>query len=184
MRARNHDAVTQDFDDERNWHKFAARFSQFKVRFVGLFLGDSRAFLHDIERPLTAAASGLSPKSKSSRRTLDLPQELARELKIWKLKCPPSEDDLVFATIEGKPLHRKLAMQILDRAITAAEVKRLTLHKLRHTFASLLISRNVPITKVSRLLGHRDSVITLKVYAHFIEDKKNDVQDLASSILS
>jgi hypothetical protein len=30
----------------------------------------------------------------------------------------------------------------------------------------------------------RDSVITLKVYARFVEDKKNDVQELASIILS
>ena len=32
------------------------------------------------------------------------------------------------------------------------------------------------------LLGHRDSVITLKTYTHFVEDKKNDVQELASNI--
>jgi integrase len=76
-------------------------------------------------------------------------------------------------------------MQILDDAITGAEMKkRLTLHKLPHTFASLLLSRGVPIPKVSKLLGHRDSVITLRVYAHFIEDKKNDMQDLATSIFS
>jgi integrase len=125
-----------------------------------------------------------APKSKRSRRTVDLPQELAHELKVWKLKCPPSENDLVFATLEGKPLHRKAASQILDAAIAAAEVKRLTLHKLRHTFASLLLSRGVPIPKVSNLLGHRDSVITMKVYAHFVQDKRNDVQELASSILS
>jgi integrase len=74
-------------------------------------------------------------------------------------------------------------MQIMDTAIKAAEVKRLTLHKLRHTFASLLLSRGVAIPKVSTLLGHRDSVITLKTYAHFVQDKKNDVQELASSIL-
>lgn len=74
-------------------------------------------------------------------------------------------------------------MQIMDTAIKAAEVKRLTLHKLRHTFASLLLSRSVAIPKVSTLLGHRDSVITLKTYAHFVQDKKNDVQELASSIL-
>jgi integrase len=36
-----------------------------------------------------------APKSKRSRRTLDLPQELAHELKLWKLKCPPSESNLV-----------------------------------------------------------------------------------------
>jgi integrase len=125
-----------------------------------------------------------APKSKRSRRTLDLPQQLAREFKVWKLKCPPSESDLVFATLDGKPLHRKAASQILDAAIVVAEIKRLTLHKLRHTFASLLLARGVRIPKVSYLLGHRDSNITLKVYAHFVEDKKNDVQELATSILS
>ena len=90
---------------------------------------------------------------------------------------------MVFCTVEGKPLHRKAATAILDAAITAAKIKRLTLHKLRHIFASLLLSRNVPVTKVSAYLGHRDPTITLKVYSHFIRDKKNDMQELASSIL-
>ena len=113
-----------------------------------------------------------APKSKSSRRSLDLPQELAHELKLWKLKCPRSEHDLVFATIEGKPLHRKAAMQIMDSAIEVAEVKRLTLHKLRHTFASLLLSRGVAIPKVSNLLGHRDSVITPEDLCAFCAGQK------------
>jgi integrase len=126
-----------------------------------------------------------APKSKSSRRTLDLPQELAHELKVWKLACPPSNDDLVFATMEGKPLHRKAASHILDAAIAAAGLdKRLSLHRLRHTFASLLLDRGVAIPKVSGLLGHKDSTITMKIYAHWVkDDKKNDVQELASSIL-
>jgi integrase len=47
-----------------------------------------------------------------------------------------------------------------------------------------LLARGVPIPKVSKLLGHRDPVVTLKVYAHFVEDKKNDVQELATSIFS
>jgi len=37
---------------------------------------------------------------------------------------------------------------------------------------------------VSRQLGYANAAITLKVYAHFVEDKKNDVQELASIILS
>lgn len=79
----------------------------------------------------------------------------------------------------------KSATAILDAAITAAELeKRLTAHKLRHTFASLLLNPGVPVIKVSRLLGHRDATITLKVYAHFIKDKSDHVQELASSILS
>jgi integrase len=61
------------------------------------------------------------PKSKSSRRSLDLPQELTHELKLWKLKCPWSENDLVLATMEGKPFHRKTATRIIDGAIANAK---------------------------------------------------------------
>jgi hypothetical protein len=39
------------------------------------------------------------------------------------------------------------------------------------------------VIKVSRLLGHRDSTITLKVYAQFIKDQSDHVQELASNVL-
>lgn len=124
-----------------------------------------------------------APKSKSSRRSLDMPAQLVLELKRWKLACPPSAAGYVFCNAEGRPLHRKAAAHILDAAITSAEIKRLTVHKLRHTFASLLLANGVDLPKVTKLLGHKDSTITLKVYAHFIKDKKPHVQDLANSIL-
>src|SRR5262249_30079585 len=41
------------------------------------------------------------PKRASSRRTIGLPQELIHELRVWKLKCPHSEHDLVLPTIDG-----------------------------------------------------------------------------------
>ena len=41
---------------------------------------------------------------------------------------------------------------------------------MRHTFASLLLQAGVPITYVSRQLGHRDSAITLRVYAHWLPE--------------
>jgi integrase len=125
-----------------------------------------------------------SVKSKSSRRTLPLPQELAHELKRWKLQCPQSAEGLVFPAADGGLPHRRLALIDLDRVITAAGIRRLTLHRLRHGFASLLLSKGVPITTVSKLMGHRDATITLKVYAHFIKDNKDHVQELASSILN
>jgi integrase len=114
-----------------------------------------------------------------------LPQELAHELKLWKLQCPPTEQGLVFPTVEGNLPHRRIAMVILNQAIIAAKIRRLTLHRLRHGFASLLLSKNVPVTVVSKLLGHKNPSITLKVYSHFIADGKIDhMQELASSILN
>ena len=126
-----------------------------------------------------------SPKSASSRRTLDPPQELVRELRVWKLRCSKSERDLVFATEDGKPFDRKSATKMLYRAIVKAGVeKRLSPHGLRHTFASLLLADNVPVPEVSHLLGHKDSAVTLKVYAHFAMQETRTVHNLAMSILA
>ena len=41
----------------------------------------------------------------------------------------------------------------------------LRLHDLRHTFASRLVSRGVPIFDVSKLLGHQSITMTMR-YAH------------------
>src|SRR5262245_66546810 len=59
---------------------------------------------------------------------------------------------------------RKAVNQILDKA----ELHRP--HQMRHTFASLLLQAGAPITYVSRQLGHKDSAITLRVYAHWLPE--------------
>ena len=125
------------------------------------------------------------PKTPGSKRTLALPKELVSELRRWKLKCPTSERDLVFATEEGKPFHRKAVSKILDAAIEKAGLKkRLTPHGLRHTFASLLLADRKPVPEVSQLLGHKDSYTTMKIYAHFIREESTATQDLASSVMA
>ena len=48
--------------------------------------------------------------------------------------------------------------------------KGLSLHSLRHTFATILISKGVNIKLVSKMLGHSDAAITLKIYAHVMRD--------------
>lgn len=126
-----------------------------------------------------------SPKTKSSRRTLSLPPELIHELRVWKLKCPVSERDLVFATEESKPYNRKSVSRMLDRAIEKAELQsRLTPHGLRHTFASLLLADGIPVTEVSTYLGHKDCAVTMKVYAHFVRKETQAVHNLAASIMT
>lgn len=43
----------------------------------------------------------------------------------------------------------------------------ITPHVLRHTVATQLAQKNVPMPQISRLLGHRSTVITERVYAKF-----------------
>jgi integrase len=123
------------------------------------------------------------PKTKSSKRTIPLPHELVKGLRVWQLACPITERGLVFATEEGKPYHRWTVSRLLDEAIIKAKIKRLTPHGLRHTFASLLLADSKPVTEVSHLLGHKNAHVTMTVYAHFIPKESTATQELASSVM-
>lgn len=123
------------------------------------------------------------PKTQNSRRTVPLAKELIRELRLWRMKCPPSERGLVIVSDRGKPVNRRVVSVLVKRIIGDLGIKKdLTPHSLRHTFASLLLADRVPITEVSHLLGHKNSAITLKTYAHFMGEETDSVHNLSASI--
>jgi len=54
-------------------------------------------------------------------------------------------------------------------------------HDLRHVFASVALARGIPITDVSRWLGHRSVDMTFRIYSHFVPDafeRGRDVLDI------
>lgn len=55
-------------------------------------------------------------------------------------------------------------------AADTAGLKGFRAHDLRHVFASVALSSGVPVTDVSRWLGHRSIETTYQTYAHFIPD--------------
>jgi integrase len=134
------------------------------------------------------------PKSKHSIRKVRIPDELCLALKKWKLQCPPSKWDLVFPQADGRPQHRKTVWRAMDRAIKKAnenaksadeKLRRLTIHSLRHSGASIHIMRGTPIPEVSAMLGHANVNITLTVYTHFVPKMQTDsASTLAAAIFS
>jgi len=132
-----------------------------------------------------------TPKTKHSIRRIPISAELALELKKWKLQCPPSRYDLVFPQSDGRPQSRKTTWRALEKAIKKANDKvaedqkltRLTIHALRHSFASIHLMQGTPIPEVSAMLGHADVTTTLRVYSHFIPKMRTDsTQRFAASI--
>jgi integrase len=64
-------------------------------------------------------------------------------------------------------------------------VKPISLHNLRHCFASQHLISGTPLLELSRLLGHANPSITLSVYSHWAESEKSNSQaKLAGRIFS
>ena len=132
-------------------------------------------------------------KSHKSRRVplLDgLVGELRalRETQALVLRRPVRPNDRVFMTPEGCAWSWATngAMRIFNRVLEAAGIDRidaegfkLDIHAQRHTAGSRYLRNGVPLQKVQHLLGHADSRMTSRIYAHL---EAEDLRDAVRTI--
>jgi len=71
----------------------------------------------------------------------------------------------VFTNDKGTPLNHSWLSYHLDHLCRRAGLRRISWHILRHTFASHLAMKGVPLNTVQALLGHSTIVMTMR-YAH------------------
>jgi integrase len=123
-----------------------------------------------------------SPKTKAGRREITLPDilvdvlrdyrkaqlELRMRLGTGKLQA----DDLLFADINGGPLHPHHFGTRWAECAVSLGFPGVSFHALRHTHASHLIDQGVDIVTISKRLGHSKPDITLRSYAHLF--RKDD----------
>ena len=138
-----------------------------------------------VERSLEQTRKGglrfKAPKTARGRRPISLSPAVVSELRThWKAqqeqrlalgvgKAPP--DGLVFATWEGEPRQPDGLSKEFSQAMNDLGLPHVTLHTLRHTHASQLITSGMDILTVSRRLGHSSPAITLNVYGHLLSPK-------------
>jgi integrase len=117
-------------------------------------------------------------KTKKSRRTIRLTdaavqalhEHLARQLEGMELLADAYRDEgLVFASKVGTPINpTNLRRRSFAALLQRANLPKIRFHDLRHTCATLLLSRNVHPKYVQELLGHANIAITLDTYSHVI----------------
>jgi integrase len=115
------------------------------------------------------------PKSVAGVRTIGL-NELAR----WALRAQSARqarerlaagpswrsDDLVFTRTDGRALNHRVVQGAFSKRIRAAGLRPIRFHDLRHACATLLLTAGEELGVISRILGHSDLGVTLRVYAH------------------
>ncbi len=119
-----------------------------------------------------------TPKTKSSRRTLYVPQKIGalvdiqkRETETQRRKCGDQwiDTDRLFITWNGEPMHPNTPYTWLQRFCEARGLSFKGLHSFRHAFATQTITNGVDISTVSSLLGHSQTSTTLNIYTHSVQ---------------
>jgi integrase len=143
------------------------------------------------------------PVKNGTPRTVDLATETVELLKTHKRaqaelkmrnRTVYQDHALVFAK-EWGDLHGRqdslglplqsnnIGQREFASLLKAAKVKRITIHGLRHTSATLLLKAGVPPQVVQQRLGHKKIAITLDIYAHVLPSMGQDAAQRIGALL-
>lgn len=123
------------------------------------------------------------PKSFSSYRTLRVPDIILEEVRKRKReneekreKARYYEDRWQEYLCLGKNGNIKsysTYLAALNNICTRCGLQKTGLHGLRHVYASILIEQNVPLEKISKLMGHKSVSTTFEVYCGIVQAKEH-----------
>lgn len=78
------------------------------------------------------------------------------------------QDNRVFTSDTGAPIFPDSVTKWFSAFVARSGLPKVTVHSLRHTYASLMIADGAPLVVVSRQLGHAQASTTANIYAHAI----------------
>lgn len=130
------------------------------------------------------------PKTKGSIRSVKMPQLINKAVKdriaqIRELAKDPHYHDqgLLFPDEIGDILHDARPLRRLRALEKELGLSAINIHGLRHSYATRLLESGRPIQVISKLLGHSRVELTQAIYAHVMDDLKDDTVDALDDIL-
>ena len=133
-----------------------------------------------------------TPKNESSVRVIKVGQtvmDMLREYRVWqegeadKLGDKWENSGRVFTSEKGGVINPDTVSSWFHKFVISNDLPYVSIHSLRHTHATILISSGVPITTAAKRLGHTTAATTTKVYAHTIASVDAKAAEFMDSIL-
>ena len=142
-------------------------------------------YVHNTRHRVDGKDIEADTKTKRSTRVLALPDililDIARLIEVHR-QFPYEKTDFLIQDGVGNPL----GGQALSSRLTRLEQKRglpnVTMHGLRHTYASLLHSQGVDMAMISAELGHSNLATTMNIYTHILNSPTNASRGIANTI--
>jgi integrase len=123
----------------------------------------------------------MPPKTQAGLRTISLDPQTVSALKVHRLRTLSSE--LVFAEEDGSPLNPNAFSHSFDSAVKLAGLRRIRLHDLRHTWATLALQAKINPRTVQERLGHANVAITLGIYTHVTEGDHREAAETVALLI-
>ncbi len=112
----------------------------------------------------------LPPKSEASQRKIPVPPTL-----LDKLKTVQKQGQSVYVLHTDYHMMDTRTFQYqYKKTLERAEVRYANAHTLRHTFSVRALELGFDIKTLSEILGHADATVTLKIYAHSLDEHKRN----------
>lgn len=94
-----------------------------------------------------------------------------------------TDTGLVFTDEIGRALEPPAVSSAFRRSVKVAGLPPLTLHGLRHTFATIGLEAGVDVLYVAEMLGHSSPAITQSVYQHVRRDRLDAAMEAISEAM-
>lgn len=115
-----------------------------------------------------------TPKNQSSYRSFKISYLMFVRIKLLRRyyvkKYGYGKDYFIFGGL--KPLSTTTIDRVKHRACIKKNIREITQHQFRHSYATYLIHKGVPIDYVSKTMGHSHNSTTLDIYLH--QEKKSN----------
>lgn len=131
-------------------------------------------------------------KNASSRRCIHISSEaisVLQEQREWQIQEKLADIDWghcnrIAVDPKGNPMHPDRLTEWFKKFIRKTDLPPITIHSLRHTYATLLIAQGVPLTAVAEQLGHADAATTATIYAHAIKTTQIAAAEKIGNLIS
>lgn len=154
---------------------------------------DFNASTININKTVTGNENGQltigSTKTLSSTNTITIDTTTISVLKEWKayrfsLGRTKLEDTVFDADGKTPYCFYNRLLDHFRKDVKCSGLKKITLHGLRHTHATLLFDAGVTIKAISERLRHAKYSITADIYTHLTEENKKEVADIFATHLA
>ena len=148
-----------------------------------------------IKEARTAAGASIiqkTTKTRSSTRTLYLSDSLynllLREQQRQQQECILSGRDwdgtgMVLLDRHGEPYPPNAVSLAFTRFIRRNNMPKITLHGLRHTFATVASAQGAPLFDIGKALGHSTPSTTGRIYTHLLDQTHARVLDQVAAVM-